>query len=280
MANNENLDSLDKQDELEYQRALEVLNSSKGNRIKKKKETEKKIKEEKASKLEEAKKKDWDKLSFIDKCKVDPVIPVCILLTVLAVVGAAMYFIIPTLKVNKKATLGITYAELQTKYQSTSVYSQYLFQFGFEVPDMTLQSTNNDGVSNSDESYFIQPIESLANSVYLNAVVEGTVYNPNSKLTELRVYLEINSGYEAETFNQMIMWFLESYVEVFYPSITDDEAMALLSAAIQSGDYYVYENYAVKIFSVNEGNGYIGLQIIPASSVNDYIPQESTAAAN
>ena len=57
-------------------------------------------------------------LSFVDKCKKDPVIPVCFALAILSIVGAAIYFILPF----RTPAMNITLDDFKTSYESTEIY--------------------------------------------------------------------------------------------------------------------------------------------------------------
>ena len=77
---------------------------------------------------------EFSNLSFVDKCKKDPVIPVCILLLIAAVIGFGLYILLPMFSVK---TLGVTVDELRDRYSSTGIYNSTLLPYNFGIPEVT-----------------------------------------------------------------------------------------------------------------------------------------------
>lgn len=256
---------MDERDELEYQKALEVLNSSSRSRIKKKLADDKKSKKAKNQRK-------WNEMSFIEKCKADIVIPICLILAVLAVIGAVLYFVIPSLKKDKTPNIGIKYSDLQQKVPQSEMFT-LLAQVGFEIPDTKFIANEND----SNTEIFSQ---SISNQLGVPAGIEGVVRKSDGKITELRILMGPNSGLDSEVFMQVRYWYFGSYLQVLYPDLTEDEIKGLVNYATLKPDYYTLENsdLALRGFTViQNGVQYFGIMVIPADSLDDYLPSESVA---
>ena len=88
---------------------------------------------------------EFRKLHFIEKCKKDPIIPVCIILAILALIVAGIYFMLPN---AKTPSMGMTLSEFQTRFNDGAVAQSLLnngLDFSFRMPEY-VDSTSHPSV--------------------------------------------------------------------------------------------------------------------------------------
>ena len=66
---------------------------------------------------------EFRKLHFIEKCRKDPIIPVCIILAILALIVAGIYFMLPN---AMTPSMGLTLSDFQTRYNNGQVAASLL----------------------------------------------------------------------------------------------------------------------------------------------------------
>ena len=77
---------------------------------------------------------EFRKLSLIEKCKKDPLIPVCAILAILALIVAGIYFMLPN---AKTPSMGMTLQDFQTRYNNGEVNKSLVnsgADIGFRTP--------------------------------------------------------------------------------------------------------------------------------------------------
>lgn len=261
-------------DNKEYERAMELLNSSKSSRmraIQSKKKAEKKA----------AKPKSDPNGSFFDKCKADPVIPITIIALVLVVIGAALYFILPSLKKSACKDLGLTYPELQTKYLATDIYTQCaLGDFGFEVADapMTeLDSLLTEGAVNDSAFMSTADGSKLRQYTGMDSYVVAMADSADGKLTEIRAYIALDSANENAA--SFVVFYFMSFLQVFEPEMTSDDLMNLISESGASlGKFFEIGDVSFSI-SLDANTAIYCLQIVPDSLADDYADHYAQASS-
>lgn len=252
--------------EEEYEAALAKLNKSKHSREKSVvKEQKQKKKSEKASLSGKKHNK-----TFIEKCKEDIVIPICLLSILLVIISIILYFTLPTIFVK---SFGMNIDEFRKRYESTAVYNEYLLGYNFEIPDVnyTVSIPNLDVDtaeinSNSDKyNYFNATIPNTATS--FSTGIQGSTRKVDNKIASLRVLTEYQN--DASYFDFMCKYFA-SYVQTIYPDLTKDEAIQLVQDALgqmQSGTtpFIVKEDYAYRILIGQDNNiAYVAMDFITA----------------
>lgn len=235
----------------EYQKALEVLNSSKSKRVKKIKEQ----KQKKAPAQEDPK-------TFLGKIRKDPMIMVCIILAVAFVFGAAIYFVLPY---AKNHSLGMTYDEFQQQYEGTDIYVNLLSRIGttFRSPEYF---TPDEGAK-KDLDYFT----CLIDSGYGTSII-GSSRKVDGKLVAIRAYAQYGNGTENFTF---LTYYFASFFQTVYPELSTDEALALSNGALStfdtSGLFIVRGEYAYRVVydQAADGTPFFGLDIVHKSTLKD-----------
>ena len=240
-------------DQDEYQKALKVLESGKGKRVKKKKEKEK---EEKKAAIKASGKK-----TFIGECKKKPMIPVCLFLAVAVVIGAILYFAIPALTLN---SFDFTPEQMAERYTSTEIYNNSLYAYNFAIPQVTYDTESSDG----KHTGFSATISNTATS--FGTALTGTVRNYDGKVTSLRVMSEYSS---SSDYYEFLLVYFGSYIQTVYPDVNSDEAFSMVETAlagINDSTFDVRGDYAydISIIKTDEGTGIIVLDFLPAAELS------------
>lgn len=261
----------------EYERALAVLNSSKGARVR---ERNNRIKAEKKVKKEST--GDSAPESFIEKCKSDIVIPICIAALVLIAVAAVIFFVIPLFdKEQKKGDLGITYGELRTKYSATDMFIQCtLGDYGFDIPEQasavsadTLAADSVNDASNVVSANFTD----LKSKTNLDAYIICMSDKQGGVLNEIDACIAFD---ETNPYiDSWIMFYFVSYLQVFDPTLTSEAAMNSISTAVTNrGTYYEIGDVSYSVSLINNGSIYYCLQIVPDDLAEDYVDSAAKLA--
>lgn len=263
-------------DKEEYERALEVLNKSKSARVKKINDTkkEKKRKEKEESKKESSEASAKGKNGFWDKCKKDPVIPVCIVLLIAAVVFIAVRFIAPLFGTK---TLNITVDRLRADYLSTQIYNDYLSDYNFAIPEVIYYDTNNEialtasaeNKKSSDVIYFNTNIPNTGTS--FSTGIQGSAKKSDGEIIALRVVCEYPASVDATSYYQFLVTFFGSYMQTLFPDVSLQDASTLAMDAITNinGENYIVRGdiaYRVSLVTTDTIN-YVTLDFLPADNV-------------
>lgn len=187
---------------------------------------------------------------FIEKCKKDFVIPLCLIAAVLVIVAIVLRSIIPLLTIK---TMGMSLTDFKTRYESTETFKNLYEPYGFDLPtqyidskDITSleegQSTDGRGVK-----YFGGLV--IDGLFYYNIIVQGHVRSTDDQLMDMRVTIEYSNDSYFFTF---LLSYLATYFQALYPEMTNDELTKAANDTItqgisQSGTYLVYGDYAFRI---------------------------------
>ncbi len=265
-------------DKDEYERALAVLNKSKSARVKKITDEKKAKKQKEKEALKKSSSGDNSGKGFIDKCKKDPVIPVCILLLIIAVVGFGIYILVPLFSVK---TLGVTVDELRDRYSSTGIYNSTLLPYNFAIPEVTYSEGQNLALTAQAESnnknserllYFSAAIPNTATD--FGTAIQGSVSKSDNKITAMRVMATFRTEYlNDSSYMNFIVLYFGSYLQAFEPSISDRDAQTLVYNAINqisSGQFTTRQDIAYRVSIVTADTvNYVAFDIIPAANLDN-----------
>jgi len=220
---------------------------------------------------------EFRKLHFIEKCKKDPIIPVCIILAILALIVAGIYFMLPN---AKTPSMGMTLSEFQTRFNDGAVAQSLLnngLDFSFRMPEY-VDSTSHPSVL-GDKAVF------TANRAYADFFdgpfkyysyggVEGATRKSDGNLSYVRVYV----NYGEEEFNTVWLY-TSNVICALYPDLTMYPAMDVAMKAMKEYDgdprFYVRGDYAFRLVAVKkaaDGGGeivYIVVDCVPKSILNE-----------
>ena len=220
---------------------------------------------------------EFRKLHFIEKCKKDPIIPVCIILAILALIVAGIYFMLPN---AKTPSMGMTLSEFQTRFNDGAVAQSLLnngLDFSFRMPEY-VDSTSHPSVL-GDKAVF------TANRAYADFFdgpfkyysyggVEGATRKSDGNLSYVRVYV----NYGEEEFNTVWLY-ASNVICALYPDLTMYPAMDVAMKAMKEYDgdarFYVRGDYAFRLVAVKkaaDGGGeivYIVVDCVPKSILNE-----------
>ncbi|MCQ2482496.1 MAG: hypothetical protein MJ153_03305 [Clostridia bacterium] len=265
--NNNTCDDFEKNySDEEYEEALAKLYQSKSKR-------ERSIIKENKNKKHSTSDKSNNK-SFIERCKEDLVIPICLLCILLVVVGLILYMILPSMFTK---TLDITVDELRNQYKTTQIYVDALQGFNFDIPEVeyvtkdeavTAEETAETEENSDDYNYFKAEIANTATSFATG--IQGSVKKSNNEIVSLRVLIEYSND---ENFYSFMQIYFASYLQTVFPEMNKDEAStAVLNSlnSIENGisPFTVKNDKAYRTMIGKDGDiAYIALDIIPSDKV-------------
>lgn len=224
-------------------------------------------------------------LPFSEKCKKDPVIPVCIALVFVAIIVAVIYFTVPN---AITPSMGMTLDEFNTRFSDTEVIHSLLgsgldFRYGnvpYVDPAVEPSILGDQATVTGNPSYvdfFSGPSKST-----INSGIEGATRRNDGELAYVRLYVEY-----GEDFNPVWM-LLSSTFQALYPELNMTQAMDLALAKLgeYNGDtkFYVKGDYGFRIVPVKKGEvTYIVIDVVPKKILNDadireYIADTSASA--
>lgn len=224
-------------------------------------------------------------LPFSEKCKKDPVIPVCIALVFVAIIVAVIYFTVPN---AITPSMGMTLDEFNTRFNDTEVVHSLLgsgldFRYGnvpYVDPAVEPSILGDQATVTGNPSYvdfFSGPSKST-----INSGIEGATRRNDGELAYVRLYVEY-----GEDFNPVWM-LLSSTFQTLYPELNMTQAMDLALAKLgeYNGDtkFYVKGDYGFRIVPVKKGEiTYIVIDVVPKKILNDadireYIADTSASA--
>ena len=225
---------------------------------------------------EEAKEnEEFRKLPFVEKCKKDPIIPVSILLAILALIVAGIYFLLPN---AMTPSMGLTLDEFISRFNEGEVAKSLMnsgFDITFRTPDYVDISSKPSILGDKEvvtaksayADFFEGPFK-----YYNIGGIEGATRKNDGKLAYARVYIQ----YGEEDFNTV--WLYSSNVIcALYPDLTMYQAMDISMKAMgeYNGDarYYVKGDYAFRLVAVKkaaDGGGelvYIVVDCVPKAAL-------------
>ena len=224
-------------------------------------------------------------LPFVEKCRKDPVIPVCIFLAILALIVAGIYFMLPNLLTP---SMGMTLSEFQSRYNDGQVSASLInsgVDITFRTPDyvdITAQPSilGDKAVVTAKTAYadfFSGPFK-----YYSIGGVEGATRKSDKALSYIRVYV----NYSDEDFNSVWMY-ASNTISALYPNLTRYQAMDLGMKIMGEYDgderFYVKGDYAFRLVAVKktaDGGGelvYIVIDCVPRSAIKDSQIREEVA---
>ncbi len=263
-----------KADEAEKEDKTEEKKEKKSGSSSKKKPMSKKAKEREANAKFRA-------LPFTEKCRKDPVIPVCIALVFVAIIVAAIYFIVPN---AVTPSMGMTLDEFETRFNQAEVAQSLLnsgldFRYGnvpYVDPAAEPSILGDQELLKGDKNYvdfFAGPSKST-----INSGIEGATRKNDGELSYVRVYIEYGDDFNP-------VWMLMSNtIQTLYPEIAMHDAMdlAMIKLGEYNGDtrYYVKGDYGFRIVPVKKGEiTYIVIDIVPRKTVDASQIREDLDAA-
>lgn len=227
---------------------------------------------------------DFKSLSFIEKCKKDPVIPISILLAFLAVIIASVYFILPN---ALTPSMGITLEEFKYSFTEGEVAKSLLSNgsdIGFRSPAY-VDPESNPGILGDKEiikanrayaDFFAGPMK------YFSTIgIEGATRKNDGELVYVRIYVKYNDLDDSESgdFNNVWMYFSNT-LNALYPELSLYESMGIAMEKLGEYDgdirYYVRGDYGFRLVPVQrDDNVYIVIDVVPKSALNDSLIRET-----
>lgn len=241
-------------DSQEYEKALEVLNSSKGTRVKK-------IKEKKA------------KAPSSGKPKTDPVIPVCIILAFLVLTGALIYFILP---VAVNPSMKMTYEEFTDNYRKTALFVEKFNDLKIDIGDVKYLKDTDPGTlafKVNDEGVFVDSFEKVVNPNY-GLAIQGQSRKFDNKLTFIRAIAEYDNFIKNTT---VTTYYFANIFNSVYRNVSADECFNMSTDILKNlkkysdGSYTVNGDYAYRVIygaNTSAGTAFLALEIVPAGKVS------------
>lgn len=217
------------------------------------------------------------KLHFIEKCKKDPIIPVCIILAILALIVAGIYFLLPN---AMTPSMGMTLKDFQTRYNNGDVAAS-LLNSGV---DITFRSPEYVDIT-SHPSILGDKAVISAKRIYADFFdgpfkytsiggVEGAARKSDENLSYVRVYVQ----YGEEDFNTVWLY-ASNTIDALFPELSMYEAMDVGMKMMNeyNGDarFYVKGDYAFRLVAVKkavDGGAeivYIVIDCVPRSAINE-----------
>ena len=241
-------------DSSEYEKALEVLNSSKGTRVKK-------IKEKKAKKPSS------------DTKRLDPVIPICIVAAFLVLTGALIYFILP---VAVNPSMKLSYDEFTDNYRNTALYVEKFNELKIDIGGVTYLKDTDPGklaFKVHDEGVFVDSFEKIVNANY-GLAIQGQSRKFDGKLTFVRAIAEYDDYIKNTT---VTTYYFANIFNSVYRNISADECFNMSADLLKNlkkytdGSYTVNGDYAYRVvYGANSsaGTAFLALEIVPAAKVS------------
>ena len=229
---------------------------------------------------------EFRKLHFIEKCRKDPIIPVCIILAILALIVAGIYFMLPK---AMTPSMGLTLSDFQTRYNNGQVAAS-LLNSGV---DITFRSPEYVDIT-SQPSVLGDKAVITAKSTYADFFngpfkytsiggVEGAARKSDGNLAYVRVYVQ----YANDDFNTVWLY-ASNVISALYPELSMYQAMDIGMKMMNeyNGDarFYVKGDYAYRLVAVKktaDGGGeivYIVIDCVPRSAINESQIRENIEA--
>lgn len=251
-------------------------------------ESEEKPKKKKVNKKSENEK--FGELSFAEKCRKDPIIPVTLILAFLAIIVAAIYFYLPN---AMTPSMGMTLDQFRERYQQGDVSKTMLEGSGSDItfrtpsyvnPDTEPSILGNNQVITANRAFadfFTGPFK-----YFHKGGIEGATRKSDGQLAYVRVYVEYDD------FNTV--WLYSSNtLDALYPELSQYESMDLSMKVMNefNGDkrFYVKGDYGFRMVAMKKEDAtYIVLDCVPKKALNesqireviDSAPAATTAASS
>lgn len=229
---------------------------------------------------------EFRKLHFIEKCRKDPIIPVCIILAILALIVAGIYFMLPN---AMTPSMGLTLSDFQTRYNNGQVAASLLnsgVDITFRSPeyvDITSQpSILGDKAVITAKSTYADFFDGPFKYTSIGGV-EGAARKSDGNLAYVRVYVQ----YANDDFNTVWLY-ASNVISALYPELSMYQAMDIGMKMMNeyNGDarFYVKGDYAYRLVAVKktaDGGGeivYIVIDCVPRSAINESQIRENIEA--
>lgn len=248
-------------------------------------EEEKKPKKAKAAPVEKTEpvkiggltKEEFNKLSFAEKCKKDPIIPVMLLLAVIAVIVAAIYFILPSSRIK---SLGITLEEFKTRYNSAdvavdmynnghSIGINYTDYYDATATTSILGDKATFTVDSNYADFFYGDV-----SLLYTVGIEGATRKTDEEIAFFRIFVKYNAESQDDAY--LFAFIYANTLQALYPDLgkfdAENLAMTEMSEYSNDGLYTVRGNYAFRLipFTSNDADQatYIAIEVVPKDAIN------------
>ena len=214
-------------------------------------------------------------LPLVERCKQDPLIPVCVILAILALIVAGIYFLLPN---AMTPSMGITLQEFQQRYNNGEVNKSLVnsgADIGFRSPpyvniNETPSILGDKEIISAKSAYadfFNGPLK-----YYSIGGIEGATRKSDGMLSYIRVYVQ----YGDSDFNTVWLY-ASNTISALYPELSMYQAMDIAMKAMNefNGDerYYVKGDFAYRLVAVKKtGDGgieyvYIVVDVVPRSAL-------------
>lgn len=219
---------------------------------------------------------EFRKLPFIEKCKKDPLIPVSLLLAFIAVIVAAIYFMLPN---AKTPSMGITLGDFIHDFNNGAVATSLMdsgADIGFRTPpyvdpDSKPTMLGDKAVITASRSYadfFAGP-----SKYFISAGIEGATRKNDNTLSYVRIWVQYSDLSEEADFNTVWMYFSNT-LNALYPDLSVYEAMGLAMEKMGEFDgdarFYCRGDYCFRLVPVQkEDITYIVIDVVPKSALKD-----------
>ncbi len=219
---------------------------------------------------------EFRKLPFIEKCKKDPMIPVSILLAFVAVMVAALYFLLPN---AKTPSMGITLTDFIHNFNNGGVATSLIdsgADIGFRTPPYVDPSVKpsimgDKAIITADAAYadfFAGP-----SKYFINAGIEGATRKNDNMLSYFRIWVQYSDLSDDADFNSVWMYFSNT-LNALYPEMNTYEAMGIAMNKMGEFDgdprFYARGDYAFRLVPVQkDGVTYIAIDVVPKSALKD-----------
>ena len=221
---------------------------------------------------------DFKNLSFVDKCKKDKIIPVCFILAFFAIVGAAIYFIVP----YRTPAMKVTLDEFKTAYESTELYTNLFVNFGLDISPVyyvnttTVPTESFQGYYTDENFGELSMTEFDSNCDYFQAalntelitLMQGSTRKVDGKLTSLRFITKYGGD------PTWMSYYYAAVLEALYPELDAASAVNILTLMLQDydmntqGSYTVMGDYGFRLMYLPaNGGNYFAFDVVPASSI-------------
>ena len=222
-------------------------------------------------------KEEFNKLSFVEKCKKDPLIPVMLLLAVIAVIVAAIYFILPSARIK---SLGITLEEFKTRFNSAEVAVEMYnngHSIGINYTDY-YDATATTSILGDKATFTVDP--AYADFFYGDVALlytiglEGATRKTDNEIAFFRLFVKYNSENQDDAY--LLAFVYANTLQALFPDLTkfDAETLAMseMSGYVNDGLYTVRGDYAFRLipFTSNDADHmtYIAIEVVPKDAIN------------
>lgn len=222
-------------------------------------------------------KEEFNKLSFVEKCKKDPLIPVMLLLAVIAVIVAAIYFIMPSARIK---SLGITLEEFKTRFNSADVAVEMYnngHSIGINYTDY-YDATATTSILGDKATFTVDP--AYADFFYGDVALlytiglEGATRKTDNEIAFFRLFVKYNSENPDDAY--LLAFVYANTLQALFPDLTkfDAESLAMteMSEYANDGLYTVRGDYAFRLipFTSNDADQmtYIAIEVVPKDALS------------